>query len=357
MPALTFVYAFALANTAPVLQAPKALSMAPLSPSLISPALALGPDQDEESKVSPTTGAVTALRKHGIGLLSGLSMIPKGYVKGSMAAYALPRCTSAGPSDKAKAQGLLRAGNCAWYAGIQYIYRRSEHLDLIATAEYRKFAFPDGLWLKKKHWGEDCEEDEGNKGDCDLGMADYVEADFSHVYLGGEAIGYATLIKKPRWLVQLGGGGGVGLVIFTGKRLMQTPIGRGANGRPGSADGDTCESIEDFDDFTKCQPQWWDDPDTDQDGDGERDNDELDNKKLKKQDGFVDCDENGCDHEDLARIGSRRQTFAPPVLALPKLVASARVLFDQSYGLNLRGGFNGGLFMGASFQYFFGKKK
>lgn len=349
----------ALLSTALFLATSTALPPTPTpwaGPALGFPPTSLALAETPKGGAAQKSASAPKMGKHGLALLGGLSMIPKGYVKGKMAAFTLPRCGSGGPSDKEKEQGLMRAENCAWFTGIQYIYRRSEHLDLIATGEYRKFAFPDGLWIKRKDWGDKCTEDEGNEGSCDLGMADYVEADFSHVYLGAEAIGYATLLKKPRWLVQLGGGGGVGLVIFTGKRLMQTPIGRGENGRPGSEDGDTCESINDFDDFRKCQPQWWDDPDTDQDGDGKRKNDEMESKKLKKQDGFVECSKDSCDHEDLESIGSRRRSFGPPVLALPKLVASARVLFDQSYGLNLQGGFNGGLYMGASFQYFFGVK-
>lgn len=314
-------------------------------------------DLAPERAPAKRSGKTPKMRRHGFGLLSGLSMVPKGYLKGSMAAYTLPRCGSKGPSDKEKDSGLIRAENCSWYAGIQYIYRRSEHLDLVATAEYRKFKFPDGYWLKHKDWDSECNGDSDDGEHCDLGMADFAEVDFSHVYLGAEAVGYANLWKKNRWLVQLGGGGGVGLVIFTGKRVLQTPIGRNSDGRPDSADGDNCDTIQDFDDFTKCQPQWWDDPDVNQDGKGDRDDDRLKNEKLIEQDGYVDCDENSCDYDDLEAIGSRVQGFKPPVLALPKLVASARVLFDQSYGLNLRGGFNGGLFMGASLQYFFGKAK
>ena len=187
-------------------------------------------------------------------------------------------------------------------------------------------------------------------------MADYVEADFSHLYLGGEATGYGTLYRDNNVRVQLGGGGGFGLVIFTGKLLRQTPLGRADDGRPSSADGSTCESLDDFADFERCQPQWWDDPEVDQDGDGDRDNDVLDDSKLEDQDGFADCSANRCDPDDLERFGTRDKTFSTPILALPKLYLSARVLIKETFGINLRGGFNGGLYMGANFQYFFGSK-
>lgn len=293
--------------------------------------------------------------RHGVGVQSGLMMIPKGFFKNKLAAYTLPRCRGGGPSDKAQAAGALRAEHCAWYLGLSYLYRRSENLEIRAAVEYRKLAFPDGYWLNRKDWSDNCSKDKGPDSNCDLGMADYVELDFSHLFVGGDIVGFANVLKTPKWHVQVGGGGGLGLVVFTGKLLWQTPIGRGAKERPGSAKGNTCRNLKDLQDFRRCQPQWWDDPDTDQDGDGKKGNDELDDKKLEDQDGFASCTSESCLHTDLEKFGSRRQTFSIPVLALPKVYASARVLFDQHYGLQIQGGFNGGLFLGAGIQYFFGK--
>jgi hypothetical protein len=307
-------------------------------------------DASESSTLAPNVPS----RRHGVSIFGGPMWIPRWYFSGPMAAFSTANCRQ-GVSTKSAELGVVRNEGCNWTIGGQYIYRRSNNLDIAGTLEYRQAKLPDAMWIKRKDWDSSCTSDDGPDSKCDLGMADYVEADFSHLLIGADFTGRATVFRNPDWWMQLGGGGGFGLVIFTGNRLYQTPLGRADNDRPGSPDGDTCEKLSDLGDFSKCTPQWWDDPDTDQDGDGDLLNDERpDDQTLEDNDWFVACTDKGCSKRDLAALGSREQTFKAPVLALPKIYASARILFRETYGLNLTGGFNGGFFFSAGVQYFFG---
>src|SRR5690606_37961210 len=258
--------------------------------------------------------------------------------------------------------------------GGEYIYRKSRNLDIVASVGYQRMKTPDGYWLDKDEWSDSCTEHDPANG-CNLAAADYTELNLSFVYIEADFIGRATVAKGKDLEFQLGGGAGLGIGIIVGKGLFQTPIGGAVDGtdntfKPaspasdgsGNPDFSSCRTIQDLGDFSRCTPHYFDDPDTDQDGDGQTNsNGDLvdppfiaDSETLG--DGqFAECDANGCNPADLEAFGSRsKNEDVPPVVQVVNLIVSARLLIKDTVGLNLTGGFNTGFYFGGSLQYFFG---
>ena len=241
-------------------------------------------------------------------------------------------------------EGLTRVDGCNFYIGGEYIYRHSQNLDIVPAVSYHRIKAPDGLWL------DDSEKDPIT-GAPNLGAADYTQVNFSHVALQVDFIGRGNIIKTPDFAWQLGGGGGIGLGIITGKGFQQTPLGN----PPGSPGGATCNSIEDYKDFTRCSPHYQDEeanggPRPAQGGLSLDTNDPASNPF-----GFAKCTKDSCLGSDLDALG-RKKGVNLPVIPIINLLVTTRFLIKDQFGINITGGWQTGFYFGGSLQYFFGNK-
>ena len=210
----------------------------------------------------------------------------------------------------------------------------------------------DGLWLDKDEWADGCTGHDPDNG-CDLAAADYTTVDFGFVFIEADFIGRYPIVRTPDVEIGLGGGGGIGVGILVGDGVYQTPLG------PGTTDvgvgNPTCNTLKDFSDLTKCTPQWFDDPDLDQDGDGVSDNDPAVIDPDTGEPAKADCNRDSCTAASLEALGSRRkQGDVPPVIPVVNLIASLRFIIKDSFAINLQGGFQTGFYFGGSLGYFFG---
>jgi hypothetical protein len=354
----------------------------------------LGEESLEEARGESDTGA--AYNAHGLGVRTGLTLVPTWILSSFLASHANSLCRGSQIGGFGADAGLTRQEGCNWYVGGEYVYRKSQSLDIVASFGYQSMKTPNGYWLDADEWGDGCEEHDPSAG-CDLGAADYTEIDVSFLFVEADFIGRATVWKTPNAQLQIGGGGGFGVGILIGKGVFQTPLGNrcddatldsvmndcGADPffRPGSPDpnsGDgrlveTCTRLSDLGDFDKCTPVYFDDPDVDQDGDGrvDADGNQVDpwnlggslpdtagnpSSSFNGQGQFASCDDEGCSIGDLDEFGSRfEQADVPPVVPVVNLLLSMRLIVKDTLGINLTGGFNTGFYFGGSIQYFFGQ--
>lgn len=308
--------------------------------------------QSREDKNSRGNRAIP-LRRHGIAVHSGIVAVPHFFFSPAFASYTTAHCRGDVSRSEA-ADGLTRAGGCNWYVGGEYVFRRTHAFDVVTSLAYHQRKLPDGLWINRNDWRKNCTTDLG-EFPCDLGMSEYAEIDMSFIQLGVDFIGRGTVVNTEKFDLQLGGGAGIYMAIFTGRGIYRTPIGRlHDTRRPGSPnDPESCKTIADLGDFARCTPRWSDDPETDQDGDGMFSDAVPDHSITRGPGLYAACAGRNCNRNDLMNFGTREKTKAPPVLPLPKIIVSVRMIFADSFALNLTGGFDLGFNFGASVQHFF----
>ncbi len=281
--------------------------------------------------------------RHGIGIRGGITVIPTWAVRNYVQSLTNALCRGSSIPSGGLGDKLTRVDGCNFYVGLEYVYRQSKNLDIVPAVTYQQIKAPDGLWL------DDGEVDKVT-GKPNLGAADYTQVNFSHVGLQVDFIGRGTLIKTKDFAWQLGGGGGIGLGIITGFGFLQTPLGN----PPGSPQGGTCNSIEDYADFSKCTPHY-----QDEEANGRpppaNGSLRLDNEPGGNPLRFAKCTKDGCDGNDLDALG-RKKGVNLPVIPIINLLVTTRFMIKDTFGINITGGWQTGFYFGGSLQYFFGPK-
>ena len=303
------------------------------------PMVVAPPPPDEP--IAPAPPPPDRWNRHGIGVRGGITVIPSWAVRGYVQSMTNALCRGNSIPKGSFGEGLTRVDGCNFYIGGEYIYRYTKNLDIVPAISYHRVKAPDGLWL------DDGEKDKVT-GKPNLGAADYTQVNFSHVSLQVDFIGRGTLVKTKDFAWQLGGGGGIGLGIITGGGFYQTPLGN----PPGSPSGNTCNSVADYSDFTKCTPHYQDQeanevPDP---GNG------LTLGGVDTNPGrFAKCTTSSCNEADLNALG-RQKGINLPVIPIVNLLVTTRFLIKDTFGINITGGWQTGFYFGGSLQYFFGPK-
>jgi hypothetical protein len=284
--------------------------------------------------------------RHGFGVRGGISVIPTWILRGYVQSMTNALCRGDSIPSGKFGEGLTRVEGCNFYVGGEYIYRLSKNFDIVPAVAYHRIKAPDGYWL-----------DDGERnldGTPKLSAADYTQVDFSFVALQVDFIGRGTVVETPDFAFQLGGGGGVGLGIITGKGLWQTPLGGPALGTTDGTAQASCNSVADFSDFNKCTPHWSPDPDNPQKVPPPHGDLQLDQSSMNAE-RFAKCNKERCNEADLNRLG-REKGINLPVIPVVNLLLTARFLIKDTFGINLTGGWNTGFYFGGSLQYFFGAR-
>jgi hypothetical protein len=320
--------------------------------------------EDERDGAAP--GGYNA---HGLGARAGLTIIPTAFLSGFLASHTNAQCRST-VGNIGLESGNLRNDGCNWFVGAEYVYRKSRNLDIVATAGYQRAKVPEGYWLDKDEWPDGCNQHDPrgvlpnniNGGrECNLGAADYTEIDMGFIFIEADFIGRGTIVRNADIEFQMGGGGGLGIGIIVGKGVYQTPIGYGPTGNllVPSGPGPACNGLRDLADLRLCTPQYWDDPDLDQDGNGS--NADPPRPPGGEPDGsqapsfYANCSETECNQADLDAFGSRRkQEDVPPVIPVVNLLVSMRMIVKDTLGINVQLGWQAGFYAGGGLQYFFG---
>lgn len=304
------------------------------------------PEPTPEPEPPPAEPEKPKWTRHGFGVRGGISVIPTWVVGDRVQSLTNSLCRGNSIPGGKFGEGLTRVDGCNFYIGAEYIYRQSKNFDIVPAVGYQKLKAPDGLWLDNSEKNPD--------GSPNLDAADYTQVDFSFVFVQVDFIGRGTIVETPDFAFQLGGGGGLGIGIITGKGLWQTPLGSPALG---STDGNptlTCNSIDDFSDFTKCTPHYSPDPDDPNHLPPAPGSLQLDKEGGNAGD-FAKCTKGSCNESDLNLLG-RAKGINLPVIPVVNLLLTARFLIKDTFGINLTGGWNTGFYFGGSLQYFFGSK-
>jgi hypothetical protein len=283
--------------------------------------------------------------RHGIGIRSGITVLPTFAVRKYVQSLTNALCRGDSIPSGALGDKLTRVGGCNFYIGLEYIYRQSKNLDIVPAVTYHQLKAPDGLWLDDSEF---TVQPNGTKTP-NLGAADFTQVNFSHLALQVDFIGRANLIKTADFAWQLGGGGGIGLGIIVGKGFLQTPLGN----PPGSPSGNTCQSIDDFSDFTRCTPHY-----QDMEANGVPPPAEGSLKLDAEGDNpfrFAKCTAGSCNGADLDALG-RKKGIDLPVIPIVNLLVTTRFIIKDTFGINITGGWQTGFYFGGSLQYFFGPK-
>ncbi len=302
-------------------------------------------DEDEEEITLETSRRLAArdeaFHRHGIGAHAGIVIIPTWLLSNWLASHTNALCRGNSIGGFASDRGLNNQDGCNFYVGADYTYRFSRVVDVTASVQYQRAKVPEGLWLDKARYN-------GSAGL--LEAADYTEVDLGLIAMEVDFIARAPIVITKDVEFSLGGGAGLGLGILFGG-VFQTPLGAEPSGF--TAQGgrtDTCQTLEDLADLTRCTPRY----DINQDGDDTPpDQSELSNPNP---DLFASCDRDTCNEGDLDAFGYRReQGGLPPVIPVLNLIVSARVLIKDTVGITINGGFNTGFYFGGGVQYYFGK--
>jgi hypothetical protein len=301
------------------------------------------PTPEPEPVPVPPPPPPDRFNRHGIGIRGGITVIPTFAVRNYVQSLTNALCRGNSIPSGALGDKLTRVDGCNFYIGLEYVYRQSKILDIVPAVTYQRVKAPDGLWL-------DDSEVDPITGKPNLGAADYTQVNFSHIGLQVDFIARGTLIKTKEFAWQLGGGGGIGLGIITGFGFLQTPLGN----PPGSPSGGTCNSIDDFSDFSKCTPHYQDE---EANGGEPPPNGDL---RLDTGPGtnplrFAKCTKDGCDGNDLDALG-RKKGVNLPVIPIVNLLVTTRFMIKDTFGINITGGWQTGFYFGGSLQYFFGPK-
>jgi hypothetical protein len=306
-------------------------------------------DASLEGRVDEGAPKENGPNRHAIGVRGGITVVPSWFLSPYVASQANSLCRNS-PGDWALERGLTKTQGCNFYIAAEYIYRKSEILDIVPSIGYQRLALPDGMFLDK----EECPNGDGP--DCNLDAADYTEIDLSYVSIQSDFIWRKTLVKTPDFQFALGGGFGIGMGVKLGAGVFQTPMGPTTTLDPTRS----CRTIADLADFRQCTPAWFDDDEIDQDGDG------FDVGDVPPTQGdlttdqpnpllYANCTRDNCNTNDLRAFGSREKVnWIPPVLPVVNLIVSARFLVKETMGIQINGGFNWGFYFGASVNYHFG---
>lgn len=327
------------------------------------PAAAAPTLEDERDATNP--GDYNA---HGLGVRAGITIVPTAFLAGFLASHTNAQCRST-VGNVGMESGNLRNDGCNWYVGAEYVYRKSRNLDIVATAGYQRAKLPDGYWLDKDEWPDGCKQhdpdgvlDVNGGKQCNLGAADYTEIDMGFIFIEADFIGRGTIVRNADIELQMGGGGGLGVGIIVGKGVHQTPIGYGPTGNLAvdSGPGPACNGLRDLADLRLCTPQYWDDPEQDQDGNGS--NADPPRPPGGEPDGstaphfYANCSETECNKSDLDKFGSReKQEDVPPVIPVVNLLVTMRMIVKDTLGINVQLGWQAGFYAGGGLQFFFGK--
>lgn len=280
--------------------------------------------------------------RHGIGIRSGITVVPTWAFRKYSQSLTNALCRGDNIPSGKLGDGLARVGGCNFYVGLEYVYRRSQNFEIVPAVAYHRLKVPDGIWL---------DPDETENGNPKLGAADYTQINFSHVSLQVDFIGRGNLIKTADFKWQLGGGGGVGIGIITGGGYQQTPLGNPAGSYPANA---TCNTLDDFKDFTKCTPHYQD-PDANGVPPPAQGSLALDDEVGGNLGRFAKCSKDGCSGSDLDALG-RKKGVNLPVIPIINLLVTTRFLIKDTIGINITGGWQTGFYFGGGLQYFFGLK-
>ena len=303
------------------------------------------PAPPPEEPLAPAPPPPNTWTRHGFGIRGGITVIPTFVARGAVQSLTNALCRGNSIPSGALGDKLTRVDGCNFYIGGEYIYRHSEHFDIVPAIAYHRVKTPDGLWL-------DNDEKDKTTGKPNLGAADYTQVNFSHVALQVDFIGRGNLIKTREFAWQLGGGGGIGLGIITGGGFQKTPLGT-----PGSPGGFTCNSVDDFSDFTKCTPHYQGPDDGDNGGPSPPHGTlSLDTGDPTSNSGrFAKCTAGSCLGSDLDALG-RKKGINLPVIPIINVLVTTRFLIKDTFGINITGGWQTGFYFGGGLQYFFGNK-
>ncbi|NVB37946.1 hypothetical protein G6O69_08870 [Pseudenhygromyxa sp. WMMC2535] len=315
--------------------------------------------EDEDDEFEEQTGPVKKgdFNANAIGVSGGIHLIPSYFLNKALASYANSVCRNE-VGNWGEENGLVKVDGCNFYVNGGYTRRISRAFDISVNLGYLNITPPDALWIDNGEWDRDsCTVNEGPGSSCDLTAADYTEIDLRMFTVEVNFIGRGTLYRNEDVEIQLGGGGGVGIGVLVGDGISRTPLG-------GPEVGPDCNTLSDTADFRKCTPRYYDDPGTDQDGDGNASDisrQDVDDNGGMAPGGlistgttFASCSRDKCRGGDLDAFGSRQTGGTWPVYPLINVLGSFRIIVKDTFGINIEGGIKDGFFFGGGIQYFFG---
>ncbi|HWB75449.1 MAG TPA: hypothetical protein VG755_10855 [Nannocystaceae bacterium] len=290
--------------------------------------------------------------RHGVGIRGGILVVPTWILSRYLDAHGNALCRGEKIGNFAAKHGLLKTQGCNFYIAAEYVYRQSRILDIVPAIGYMRLHTPDAMWLDKGQFAiKTAQGLNGNSG------ADYTEVKMNLMTMQVDFIARAPIVVRDDVEFGLGGGGGLGLgVVFGGVWQTALSDAPGTQGPRGYANGtetdNSCQTIDDLADFTKCTPHY------DADESGADPN--FDPANLShpgpNNDGYAHCSKDRCDTGDLNAFGYRHKNSSiPPVIPIVNLALSARVIIKDAFGITLTGGWNTGFYFGGSLNYFFGK--
>ena len=296
---------------------------------------------EERSKAKSTD-----FNRHGVGVRGGITVIPAWILSRYLDTHTNALCRGENIGNFAERNGVLKVDGCNFYVGGEYIFRQSRILDIVASVGYQRLHTPDGYWLDKGN---------SNQQPPNLGAADYTEVKLDMMYMEADFIARYPVIANETVEFGIGGGAGIGLgVLFGG--VYQTPLGGAPAGfTPGGGRTDTCNTVSDLADMTRCTPRW-DASEADEAGvlDDMPSRDAL---VTPNDDLFATCTTDTCSTRDLQAFGYRRkQGDIPPVIPVINLIISARLIVKDVFAVTVSGGWNTGFYFGGGLAYMFGKQ-
>jgi hypothetical protein len=329
-----------------------------------------GEDEEDEELEDELSGSKKKgdFNANAFGLRGGIHLVPSYFLNAALASYGNSLCRNK-VGNWGEENGLNKVGGCNFYVGGDYIRRISRAFDISVGVGYLHVKPPDSLWIDNNEWDRDnCTTDEGGQSNCNLGAADYTEIDLRMFTIEVDFIGRGTLYRSPDVEVQMGGGGGVGVGILIGQGVRRTPLGSDPSGytADGGATPDSCTTLADLSDFTKCTPRYYDDPDIDQSMDGDNSpvdlsRDEVDMNggmapqgQISTDTSYARCSKDKCDGSDLAAFGATETGGTWPAYPLVNILGDFRVIIKDTFGISIQGGVKNGFFFGGGIQYYFG---
>lgn len=290
-----------------------------------------------------SAGRDTAFRRHAIGAHGGIVVIPTWVLSNWLATHSNALCRGSNIGGFAADRGLANQDGCNFYVGADYTYRFSRVLDVAASGQYQRAKVPDGLWLDKARYDGSA---------ASIEAADYTEIDMGLIALEVDFIARAPIVITKDVEFGIGGGGGLGLGILLGG-VHQTALGSAPAGFTAAGGRtDTCQTLEDLSDLTRCTPRW------DAANDGDMMPPDPNDLSSPNPELFANCTTHECNKSDLRAFGYRReQGGIPPVIPVVNLILSMRLIIKDAVGITLNGGFNTGFYFGGGLQYYFGKRE
>ncbi|EDM74310.1 hypothetical protein PPSIR1_32250 [Plesiocystis pacifica SIR-1] len=287
-----------------------------------------------------------------IGINGGIHLVPSYFLNAALASYANSLCRDQ-PGNWGEQNGLVKVDGCNFYFNGGYTRRVTRAFDVTVNLGYLHINPPDSLWLDNGEWDRDsCTENDNSPGSqCDIGAADYTRIDLRMFTAEVNFTGRGTLYRNDEVEIQLGGGGGIGVGVLVGDGILLTPLGP----EPGSVNGDTCNTLEDTADFTKCTPRYYDENNhpgarVDVDDNGGM----APNGQISTNSSFASCGRDQCDLSDLEAFGTTEDGFTWPAYPIINIYGSFRMIVKDTFGITIDGGIKDGFFFGGGMQYYFG---